>query len=140
MTPSSFLHNLRHNGVMHHVNIFVAGSTETVPHVPDERKAIVRNIGHGCYSLTVRHGFMEIPNVPSLLELAQKQIPGWTYETADTSFFLARDTVVVTGKSESMPLWRERLFAFLAKNAAHAAEYYSLPANRVVEVGSQINI
>jgi KUP system potassium uptake protein len=140
MAPHAFLHNLKHNGVIHEVNIFLAGTTENVPHVPDDRKVVVADLGHGCFTVTVRHGFMELPNVPAILELAQKQMPAWRYEAADTSFFLARDTIVATGASKSMPLWREKLFAFLARNAAQAAEYYSLPANRVVEMGGQINL
>lgn len=140
MAPSAFLHNLKHNGVMHQFNIFMAGTTDNVPHVPDEQKAVVEDLGHGCYSVVVRHGFTEIPNVPRVLEFVQKQIPDWHYEPADTSFFLARDTVLATGESKAMSLWREKLFAFLARNAAQAAEYYSLPANRVVEMGGQINI
>jgi KUP system potassium uptake protein len=140
MAPTAFLHNLKHNGVMHEVNIFLAGTTENVPHIPDDRKVVVADLGHGCFAVTVRHGFMEIPNVPAILELAQKQVPNWHYEAADTSFFLARDTIMATGASKTMPLWREKLFAFLARNAAQAAEYYSLPANRVVEMGGQINL
>ncbi|WP_418939812.1 KUP/HAK/KT family potassium transporter [Paraburkholderia bryophila] len=140
MAPTAFLHNLKHNEVMHQYNIFLAGTTDNVPHVPDEKTAVVVDLGHGCYAITVHHGFMEIPNVPAILELAQKQMPDWRYEPADTSFFLARDTIMATGASKAMPLWREKLFAFLARNAAQAAEYYSLPANRVVEMGSQINL
>ncbi|VXC17812.1 putative potassium transport system protein kup 3 [Burkholderia sp. 8Y] len=140
MAPSAFLHNLKHNAVMHQTNIFLAGTTDNVPHVPDDKKVVVKNLGHECYAVTVHHGFMEIPNVPAILELAQKQMPDWHYEPAETSFFLARDTVMATGASNAMPLWRERLFAFLARNAAQAAEYYSLPANRVVEMGGQINL
>ncbi|MEZ2311505.1 hypothetical protein AB6809_33230 [Paraburkholderia sp. RCC_158] len=83
---------------------------------------------------------MEIPNVPAILELAQQQMPNWHYEASDTSFFLARDTIMATGASKAMPPWREKLFAFLARNAAHGAEYYSLPANRLVEMGGQINL
>ncbi|RDJ99099.1 potassium transporter Kup [Paraburkholderia lacunae] len=140
MAPNAFLHNLKHNGVMHQFNIFIAGTTENVPHIADEQKAVVESLGHRCYAIAVRHGFTEIPNVPRILELAQKQMPDWQYEPADTSFFLARDTVLATGESKTMSLWREKLFAFLARNAAQAAEYYSLPANRVVEMGGQINI
>ncbi|WP_408176021.1 potassium transporter Kup [Paraburkholderia strydomiana] len=140
MAPTAFLHNLKHNGVMHEVNIFLAGTTDNVPHIADDRKATVVDLGHGCYAVTVRHGFMEIPNVPAILELAQQQMPNWHYEASDTSFFLARDTIMATGTSKAMPLWREKLFAFLARNAAQAAEYYSLPANRVVEMGGQINL
>ncbi|KIG01697.1 potassium transporter Kup [Caballeronia concitans] len=140
MTPTAFLHNLKHNGVMHRINIFLAGSTDNTPHVSDDVRVSVESLGHGCYAVTVRHGFMEIPNVPAILELVEKQIPDWRYDPADVSFFLGRDTIVATGKSHAMPLWRERLFAFLVRNAAQAAEYYSLPPNRVVEMGGQINL
>lgn len=140
MTPAAFMHNLKHNRVMHQTNIFLAGTTDNVPHVPDDSKAVVQDLGHGCYSVMVRHGFMEIPNVPAILLLVQRQIPHWRYEPAETSFFLARDTVLATGASKVMSLWREKLFAFMGRNAAQAAEYYSLPANRVVELGGQINL
>jgi KUP system potassium uptake protein len=140
MTPTAFMHNLKHNRVLHTTNIFLAGTTDNVPHVKDADKAVVEDLGDGCYAVTVRHGFMEIPDVPVLLLLIQKQISGWTYDAADTSFFLARDTIRATGESKAMALWRDKLFAFLGRNAAQAAEYYSLPPNRVVELGGQINI
>jgi len=140
MTPTAFMHNLKHNRVLHNTNIFLAGTTDNVPHVRDADKAVVEDLGDGCYAVRVRHGFMEIPDVPVLLTLIQKQIPGWTYDAADTSFFLARDTIRATGESKAMALWREKLFAFLGRNAAQAAEYYSLPPNRVVELGGQINM
>jgi len=140
MTPTAFMHNLKHNRVLHQTNIFLAGTTDNVPHVRDADKAVVEDLGDGCYAVRVRHGFMEIPDVPVLLTLIQKQIPGWTYDAADTSFFLARDTIRATGESKAMALWREKLFAFLGRNAAQAAEYYSLPPNRVVELGGQINM
>ena len=140
MTPTAFMHNLKHNRVLHKTNIFLAGTTANVPHVRDADKAVVEDLGDGCYAVRVRHGFMEIPDVPVLLTLIQKQIPGWTYDAADTSFFLARDTIRATGESKAMALWREKLFAFLGRNAAQAAEYYSLPPNRVVELGGQINM
>jgi KUP system potassium uptake protein len=140
MTPTAFMHNLKHNRVLHKTNIFLAGTTDNVPHVKDADKAVVEDLGDGCYAVVVRHGFMEIPDVPALLLLIQKQIPGWTYDAADTSFFLARDTIRATGESKAMALWRDKLFAFLGRNAAQAAEYYSLPPNRVVEMGGQINL
>jgi KUP system potassium uptake protein len=140
MTPTAFMHNLKHNRVLHKTNIFLAGTTDNIPHVQDSDKTTVEDLGDGCYAVTVRYGFMEIPNVPALLTLVQGQISGWTYETADTSFFLARDTIRATGESKTMALWREKLFAFLGRNAAQAAEYYNLPPNRVVEMGGQINL
>jgi len=118
----------------------MAGVTDNVPHVHDDQKVAVEDMGYGCYSVTVRNGFMEIPNVPGILQLVAKKIPDWQYEPQDTSFFLARDTVLATGESKAMALWRDKLFAFLGRNAAQAAEYYSLPANRVVELGGQINL
>ncbi len=140
MTPTAFMHNLKHNRVLHQTNIFLAGTTDNTPHVKEADRVTVEDLGDGCYSVAVRHGFMEIPDVPALLVLVQKQIPAWSYEVADTSFFLARDTIRVTGESHAMALWRDKLFAFLGRNAAQAAEYYSLPPNRVVEMGGQINI
>ncbi|MFM0053886.1 potassium transporter Kup [Caballeronia grimmiae] len=140
MTPTAFLHNLKHNGVMHRINIFMAGSTDNIPHVSDEDRVSVKDLGNGCYAVSVRHGFMEIPNVPVILKLLEERIPDWNYDPGDVSFFLGRDTIVATGKSHIMSLWRERLFAFLARNAAQAAEYYSLPPNRVVELGGQVNL
>lgn len=139
-TPSAFLHNLKHNGVMHRVNIFMAGSTDNTPHVSDEEKVAVNDLGNGCYTVLVRHGFMEIPNVPAVLKLVERHIPEWHFEPSEVSFFLGRDTIVATGQSRGMSLWRERLFAFLARNAAQAAEYLSLPPNRVVEMGGQVNL
>ena len=140
MTPTAFMHNLKHNRVLHQTNIFLAGTTDNVPHVKEAERAVVEDLGDECYAVTVRHGFMEIPDVPALLKVIEKQIPGWTYDAADTSFFLARDTIRATGESKTMALWRDKLFAFLGRNAAQAAEYYSLPPNRVVEMGGQINI
>jgi KUP system potassium uptake protein len=140
MTPTAFMHNLKHNRVLHRTNMFLAGTTANVPHVRDAEKATVEDLGDGCYAVTVRNGFMDTPDVPALLVLIQKQIPGWTYDPSDTSFFLARDTIRATGETKAMALWRDKLFAFLGRNAAQAAEYYSLPPNRVVELGGQINI
>jgi KUP system potassium uptake protein len=140
MTPTAFMHNLKHNRVLHRTNMFLAGTTANVPHVRDTEKATVEDLGDGCYAVTVLNGFMDTPDVPALLVLIQKQIPGWTYDPSDTSFFLARDTIRATGETKAMALWRDKLFAFLGRNAAQAAEYYSLPPNRVVELGGQINI
>jgi KUP system potassium uptake protein len=139
ITPFAFMQNLKHNHVLHRINIFLAGTTDNVPRVPDDERSVVEDIGHGCYSVTVRHGFMELPNVPAVL-LVEKHIPDWRYDPAATSFFLTRDTVLATGESRSMAVWREKLFALLGRNAARASEYYSLPADRVVELGEQISL
>jgi KUP system potassium uptake protein len=139
-TPTAFMHNLKHNRVLHRTNIFLAGTTDNVPYVHDSERAVVNDLGDGCYSVSVRSGFMQVPDVPALLQLIEPQVTGWHYEASDTSFFLARDTILASGHDKTMALWREKLFAFLGRNAAQAAEYYSLPPNRVVELGSQINL
>lgn len=140
LTPVAFMNNIKHNHVLHKINLFLAIATENAPRVPDEEKAVVTDLGHGCYSVAVRHGFMEIPDVPTILRQIETQISGWRYEPAETPFFLARDLILATGKSKAMALWRERLFAVLGRNAASAAQYYGLPSNRVVELGDQINL
>jgi KUP system potassium uptake protein len=140
ITPIAFMHNLKHNHVLHRINIFLAGTTDNVPRVPDDKKSVVEDLGHGCYSVTVRHGFMELLDVPAVLLLIEKHILDWRYDPAVTSFFLTRDTVLATGQSKAMAVWREKLFALLGRNAARASEYYSLPANRVVELGGQISL
>ncbi|WP_425306921.1 KUP/HAK/KT family potassium transporter [Caballeronia zhejiangensis] len=140
MTHTAFLHNLKHNGVMHQVKLFMSGSTDNTPHVSDQDKIAVEDLGSGCYSVAVRHGFIEIPNIPAVLALVETRVPNWHYDPLDVSFFLGRDTIVATGKSHAMALWRERLFAFLVRNAAQAADYFSLPPNRVVEMGGPVNL
>jgi KUP system potassium uptake protein len=140
MTPTAFLHNLKHNHVLHRQNIFMAATTEHIPHVPERDQVAVKDLGHGCYAATVRHGFMEIPDIPELLRRMEPQIPDWHYDPEQSSFFLGRQLVVATGESHGMCLWREKLFAFLNVNAARAAEYYHLPPRRVIEMGGQIDL
>lgn len=140
VTPAAFMHNLKHNRILHTVNIFIASVTQGVPYVPEHERLAVEDLGYGCYQVTARHGFMEIPNVPGLLARLDKKLGGWVYEPMDTSFFVTRDKILARGKSGNMAKWREKLFAFLSQNAAEAAEFYSLPGNRVVELGTQINL
>jgi KUP system potassium uptake protein len=86
MTPTAFMHNFKHNRVLHQTNIFLAGTTDNVPHVKEADRVLVEDLGDGCYAVTLRHGFMEFPDVPALLSRVQKQVPGWTYDVGDTSF------------------------------------------------------
>lgn len=138
--PSSFLHNLKHNKIAHDVNIFMAITTQKVPFAGPESKYAVTNLGHGCFLVNARLGFKETPHVPRLLKEVSRQIDGWEYHVMDTSFFLTRQTIVATGKKGNMAIWREKLFAIMSRNAAKAADYFCIPPNRVVEIGTQINI
>lgn len=139
-TPTAFLHNLKHNRVLHDVNLFLTLETQPVPFVKNSERVTVEHVGHQCYAVTARLGFKETPKVPRLLELAQGQIDCWNYDENDTSFFLNRETIIAAGETPGLPVWREKLFAFLARNATKAADYFSLPTNRVVELGSQLTI
>jgi KUP system potassium uptake protein len=138
--PSSFLHNLKHNKIVHDVNIFMAITTQKVPFADAATKYVVTDLGHGCFLVNARLGFKETPHVPRLLKEVSGQIHGWEYHVMDTSFFLTRQTIVATGKKGNMPVWREKLFAIMSRNAAKAADYFCIPPNRVVEIGTQINI
>ena len=137
-TPTAFVHNLKHNHVLHARNIFVAGSTANVPYVSE--KTTVTDLGEGCYALTVHYGFMELPDIPAILKSIEGQIPSWRYDPETTSFFIGSRFILATGETRSMSIWRDRLFAFLSRNAAHAGDYYHLPPKRVIEMGGQINL
>lgn len=138
--PSSFTHNLKHNKVIHKTNLFLVVSIQKVPFVDNKHKITVTELGHGCYSVIASLGFKETPNVPKLLYLAGRKVPGWSYEQMDTSFFLTRQTIVARGNNGGMALWREKLFVLMSRNAAKAADYFCIPANQVVEIGSQVDI
>ena len=107
MTPTAFMHNLKHNRVLHRTNIFLAGTTDNVPHVKEADRSLVEDLGDGCYAVTVCHGFMEIPDVPALLSRVQKQIPGWTYDVGDTSSDLQNSVCVTSGADGAVYRRRE---------------------------------
>jgi KUP system potassium uptake protein len=139
VAPTSFHHNLKHNRCLHKVNIFLNITTAPVPFVKNRDKVVVNDLGHGCWEVLATVGFKETSNVPRLLSLAQGLLGTWTYEEMDVSFFVNRERIVATGQ-EGMSLWREKIFVFLSRNATKAADFFCLPTNRVVEMGSQINI
>jgi len=100
----------------------------------------VTDLGEGCYALTVHYGFMELPDIPAILKSIEGQIPSWRYDPEATSFFIGSRFILATGETRSMSIWRDRLFVFLSRNAAHAGDYYHLPPKRVIEMGGQINL
>lgn len=140
VTPTALLHNLKHNKVLHDFNIFLTLETQDVPFVRNSNKIVVEELGHNCYQVTAKLGFKESPNVPQLLKLVQGHISAWNYEELETSFFLTRETLVATATAGSMAKWRKKVFIFLARNATKAAEYFRIPANRVIELGGQVTL
>lgn len=136
-TPRAFMHNLSHNKVLHDRVVFVTVHTLTVPWVPMSERVTVTPLGKHCFQVDVNFGFKNEPDIPRALECCKSH--GLSFDPMETSYFVSRHTVVPT-LGEGMARWREQLFAGMVRNAADPAEFYSLPANRVVELGSQIAI
>jgi KUP system potassium uptake protein len=138
-TPHALLHNLSHNKVLHERVVFLTAEITDEPWVPFDRRVTLAKLGHGCWRMTVRYGFMNDPDIMRALEVADGL--GLELDTMTTSFFLSRETVVpVLQKGEGMAFWREQLFAAMARNAGNAADYFKLPANRVIELGTKVEI
>ncbi|HEY9066192.1 MAG TPA: potassium transporter Kup [Burkholderiaceae bacterium] len=137
LTPTALLHNLKHNHVLHETNLFVTVITREVPWVPFNERAQARLLCKGCWEVTLTFGFKNDPDVPEALELLQQQ--GIELDPMRTSYFLSRATVVPS-LGDGMAPWREKLFASMHRNAASAADFLRLPANRVVELGAKVAI
>jgi KUP system potassium uptake protein len=136
--PHALLHNLKHNKVLHDRVMLLTVSIEDVPYVEEDRRFEMTDLGSGFYRLVIRFGFMQESDVPSAL--CRIHNCGPDFRMMDTSFFLARQTLLTTGNRPGMALWRERLFSWMLRNAESAMEFFKLPPNRVVELGSQVEL
>jgi KUP system potassium uptake protein len=137
MTPNALLHNLKHNKVLHEHNLFVTVINHEVPWVGFDKRCDIESLGHDCWQITLHFGFKNDPDVPAALRLLEKR--GVRLDEMQTSYFLSRDIVFPTVGSGMAP-WREKLFASMHRNAAAAADFLNLPTNRVVELGSKVEI
>jgi KUP system potassium uptake protein len=138
-TPHALLHNLNHNKVLHERVVFLTVETHDVPWVPFEDRVECHRLGHGCWRVTVRYGFMNRPDVVRALDMCGAL--GLEFDMMQTSFFLSRQQVVPTAAGPSaMALWRERMFAAMARNAANVTDYFNIPTNRVIELGTKVEI
>jgi KUP system potassium uptake protein len=135
--PHALLHNLKHNKVLHERVILLTVRIEDVPYVAEENRVESREYGQGFYRLKLRYGFMEEIDVPRVL--ANLKECGPVCKMMDTSFFLARQTLIASARP-GMAIWREKLFAWMLRNAESAMEFFKLPTNRVIELGSQLEI
>jgi KUP system potassium uptake protein len=136
-TPHALLHNLKHNKVVHERTLFLTLVTEDVPYVPGADRVSVKSLGEGFFRVVARYGFMEMPNVPAVLEGIRSR--GVPIELGQTSYFLGREKLIASGTS-GMGRARELLFAFLAHNAYSATSYFRIPPNQVVELGAQVEL
>ncbi len=136
-TPFALLHNLKHNKVLHEQNLFVTVQHHEVPWIGFDRRCEIESLGHDCWQITLHFGFKNEPDVPEALKLIEGR--GVVLEDMETSYFLSRDTVTPTFGG-GMAMWREKLFASMHRNASAAADFLHLPANRIVELGSKVEI
>lgn len=135
--PSALLHNIKHNQVLHDRVIILTVQVEEVPHIPLSERIQLTGLGEGFYRVRLRHGFMDDVNVPA--ELARIEGCGPAFRMMETSFFLGRQTLIASSRP-GMALWREKLFAWMMQNSESAMLFFKLPSNRVVELGSQVEI
>jgi KUP system potassium uptake protein len=136
--PHAMLHNLKHNKVLHQRVVFLTVITSEVPFVSPWERLKVVELGEGFYRVEARYGFKDEPDVNEITEICEQQ-HGMKFELMETSFFLARETVIPS-KVPGMPMWQEQLFAWMFRNATRATDYFRIPPNRVVELGTQVEI
>jgi KUP system potassium uptake protein len=136
--PAALLHNLKHNQVLHERVLILNVRVEDVPHVSAEKRVEVHEAGHGFYRVVLHYGFMEDVDIPR--DLAGIHTCGAPFNMMSTSFFLGRQKLIASKRHAGMALWREKLFAWMLKSSESAMEFFKLPTNRVVELGSQLQI
>lgn len=136
--PHAMLHNLKHNKVLHERNVLLTAETLETPVADADERIEINDLGGEFYSLTLRFGFAEDPNIP--VALSQCGSRGLDFDLMDTTFFLSRETIVADARRPGMPLWRDKLFAFLSRNALPATAFFEIPGNRLIELGAQVEI
>ena len=138
VVPHALLHNLKHNKVLHERNVFLTVETLNVPHAPKEKRLKMYAIGDDFYRVVISYGFTETPDVPqSLMGSCDKG--GIYFDPMETTYFASRETIVA-GAHRGMPVWRDKLFAVMHRNAAPATGFFRIPGNRLVELGAQVEI
>ncbi|WP_312781583.1 potassium transporter Kup [Brevundimonas sp.] len=137
VAPVALMHNLKHNKVLHEKNVILTVHTADRPRVADSQRVTMEPISDDFKRLTITYGFMETPNVPRALGLCRKQ--GLKFDIMSTSFFLGRRSVVPSAR-QGMPLWQDKLFIFLMRNAANPTDFFHIPPGRVVELGTQVSV
>jgi len=136
-TPPALVHNLAHNKVLHEKIVFLTVVTEDVPHVASTERVTVKRIGKGFHTVVARYGFMEDPHIDDVL--AACRVKALDIRIEGTTFFLGRETLVASDRP-GMVEWREKLFAFMSRNAMRATAFFKIPANQVFEVGAQVEL
>jgi KUP system potassium uptake protein len=136
--PHALLHNLKHNKVLHERNVMLTVDVLETPFADREERIHLTPLGSDFYGLEVRFGFAEDPNIPLALSKCAKA--GLPFDLMDTTFFLSRENIVADKRRPGMALWRDRLFAFMSRNALPATAFFQIPGNRLIELGTQVEI
>ena len=137
--PMALMHNLKHNKVIHERVVICTVMMEAMPFAAPESRLEVHHIADGFDRIVLRFGFMEEPNIPKALAQARSDQLGFFYEPMSISYFLSRETLIPkTGKS--LECWREQIFAWMSRSASGSMDFFHLPPNRVVELGTQVEL
>ncbi len=137
-TPNALLHSLKHYKVLHEQNVFMTVDFGDVPFVEPEERVVCKRLEHDCWLVTARYGFMETPDVGLALELCGPQ--GLQLEPMEVTYFLSREKIVPGARVEGMALWRDKIFAAMARNAGDITDFFNIPTNRVVELGTRVEL
>ncbi len=138
VVPHALMHNLKHNKVLHERNVFLTVETLQVPYAQKDKRLKIEPIGDDFYRVLIRYGFMETPDVPQAL-MGSCDRGGIYFDPMDTTYFASRETIVASAH-RGMPIWRDKLFAVMHRNAAPATGFFRIPGNRLVELGAQVEI
>lgn len=136
-TPPTLLHHLKHNLVLHEKVVLLSVRFEDAPIVPYDERVMMEDLGQGFFRIIAHYGFMQRPDVPELMQMASRR--GIASEPMTTTYFMGRETLLTGGRSKMMK-WRKALFAFMSRNAGNPTVYFGIPPNRVVELGTQIEL
>jgi KUP system potassium uptake protein len=137
VAPVALMHNIKHNKVLHEKNVILTVRTTETPRVREEDRVTIEKVNDDFKKVFINYGFMESPNVPKALALCRKL--GLKFDIMATSFFLGRRSVVPSAQS-GMPLWQDKIFIFLMRNAANPTDFFKIPPGRVVEMGAQVTV
>jgi KUP system potassium uptake protein len=135
--PTALMHSLKHYKVLHEKNVIISVETTHTPRVESVKRVEIEQVGSTFMRVRLRFGYMEVPNIPRALAIARKL--GWQFDIMSTSFFLSRRALKPAPHS-GMPRWQDRLFIWLARSANDATDYFQIPTDRVVEVGTQVTV
>lgn len=138
LVPHAMLHNIKHNKVLHEMNIMVTVITQDIPYVDDNARFMTEKMSERFYRVSLYYGFKDQPNIPNALQQALAQV-NLEYDLMQISFFISRDRLIHS-VGDGLAPWREKLFISMQRNTSPVSDFYKIPPNRVVELGSQIEI